>query len=323
VSDAEPGIARRRRGGRFVYVGPRGRPVRNPRVLERIRALAIPPAYEDVWICRLGNGHLQATGRDARGRKQYRYHPRWRRLRDADKFERLGPFAEVLPALREALAADLRRQGLPRVKVLAAIVTLLDRTLIRIGNEEYARHNSSYGLTTLRTHHVRAGSRRVEFRFRGKSGKAHAVVLSDARLARIIRHCQGLPGQLLFQYYDDDGRLSRVRSNDVNAYLRERTGLDVTAKHFRTWGATLHFTRCWDESLVEAPDLGKDARTRRCLEKVAHRLGNTPAVCRNAYLDPRVVDALRRGRWAIPPDATDVDPYEAALRAFLAKDDDA
>jgi DNA topoisomerase-1 len=297
VCDAEAGLRRVRRGRAFGYVDARGRRVADDATLERIRRLAIPPAYVDVWICRDARGHLQATGRDARGRKQYRYHREWRAFRDRRKYDGLREFGAALPALRRRVVTLLRAHALSREKVLAAVVALLDATLIRIGNEEYARTNSSYGLTTLRTRHAQTRGSRVALQFRGKTGKAHRIVLSDARLARIVKRCRELPGQRLFQYLDENGRVRPVRSNDVNAFLRELTGLDVTARTFRTWGATTLLVEHWLASLKEKPELTSHARLAECVAGVAAKLGNTATVCRNAYLDPRVVAALESGAW--------------------------
>ena len=302
VSDTQPGIRRVRQRAAFVYLDAAGRRVRDPGKLERIRKLAVPPAYEDVWICPHANGHLQATGRDARGRKQYRYHAEWSTFRNRRKFDRLGEFGVALPALRRRLDRLLRTRELSREKVLAAVVSLLDRTLIRVGNEEYARSNSSYGLTTLRSRHVRVGASRLALSFRGKTGKPHRIVLSDARLARIVGRCQELPGQLLFQYVDDDGSARPLRSNDVNDFLRELCGFDVTARTFRTWGATTLLVEYWLESIRKAAELESRARLTACIEAVAQRLGNTVSVCRSAYLDPRVVAALESGTWPRPDD---------------------
>jgi DNA topoisomerase IB len=300
VSDAEPGIERRKRGKGFYYVGPEGRPIREPRTLDRIRKLAIPPAYTNVWICTKDRGHLQATGRDARLRKQYRYHLEWRATRDDGKFTKMIEFGAQLPKLRRRLKQDLALPGLPKNKVLAVIVTLLDETLIRVGNEEYARANRSYGLTTLRNKHVtflRDG--RATFSFRGKSGREHEVVLDDRRLARIIKHCQQLPGQQLFQYLDDEGNRQPIDSGMVNEYLREAMGgnNDFTAKDFRTWGGTLRaiaFLAC---------QARKDPMTQRAFNScvastaraVAETLGNTPAVCRKSYINPVVFEAWKLG----------------------------
>jgi DNA topoisomerase I len=301
VTDAEPGIARRRNGKGFTYIGPNRRAITSERTLDRIRRLAIPPAYTDVWICRNPRGHLQATGRDARRRKQYRYHPRWRETRDDGKFSRMIEFGARLPKLRQRLKRDLALPGLPREKVLAVIVTLLDETLIRVGNEEYARTNNSYGLTTLRDKHVtflRDG--RASFCFRGKSGRQHEVVLDDKRLARVIRHVQQLPGQQLFQYVDDDGKRQPIDSGMVNDYLRsimDVEGEGFTAKDFRTWGATVraiaHLAcKACDENLSKAAFNRCVAETAK---HVAETLGNTPAVCRKSYINPVVFQAWRAG----------------------------
>ncbi len=310
VSDAEPGIRRQRRGKGFRYLGTDRRVIVAERVLARIRKLAIPPAYTDVWICSLPQGHLQATGRDARRRKQYRYHPKWREVRDHGKFSRMLEFGARLPKLRRRLKADLALPGLPREKVLAVVVTLLDETLIRVGNEEYARTNRSFGLTTLRDKHVsflRDG--RASFRFRGKSGREHEIVLDDRRLSRLIRRTQQLPGQQLFQYVDDAGQRQPVDSGMVNDYLRDIVGEQdegFTAKDFRTWGATVlavdHLSR-----QVCDPQLSA-AAFNRCLAAtaryVADTLGNTPAVCRKSYINPVVFTAWRNGMIASQPART-------------------
>jgi DNA topoisomerase I len=298
VSDARPGIRRRRNGRGFKYVGPHGRSLRDPRALRRIRSLAIPPAYTDVWISTDPQGHLQATGRDARGRKQYRYHPRWRELRDADKFARMGAFSAALPRIRRRLRRDLARRGLPREKVLAAIVKLLEETGIRVGNEEYASANGSYGLTTLRDGHVAIAGSEIRFEFRGKSGKRHRCALRDGRLARIVRSCREIPGQELFQYRDEDGKRQSISSGDVNAYLREISGGEFTAKDFRTWAGTLRAA----EALLEAGAVeGRSARRRAVLaaiDDVAAELNNTRAVCRKYYVHPGVLEAFEAGRLA-------------------------
>ena len=299
VSDTEPGIRRRRHGSRFHYLGPNGRPITAARTLDRIRQLAIPPAYTDVWICREPRGHLQATGRDARQRKQYRYHPAWREMRDSGKFARMIEFGAKLPRLRRRLRQDLALPGLPKNKVLAAIVRLLDQTLLRVGNEEYARSNKSYGLTTLRDRHVKfLKDGRAFFCFKGKSGKVQELVLDDRRLARIIRHCQQLPGQQLFQYIDDDGQRQPVDSGMVNEYLRDAMGANgdgFTAKDFRTWGGTVRaiaFLAC-----QEAEERVSGRAFNHCVaataRHVAEALGNTPAVCRKSYINPVVFDAWR------------------------------
>lgn len=295
VSDEQPGWRRVRHGRGFSYRDVEGRPIRDRRELARIRGLAIPPAWTDVWICPLTNGHLQVTARDARGRKQYRYHPRWREARDETKYERMLAFGAVLPAIRQRVAADLSRPGLPREKVLAAIVRLLETTLIRVGNEEYARANGSFGLTTLRNEHVEATPSTLRFRFRGKSGKQHSMQVSDRRLARVIERCQDLPGQTLFEYVDDDGQPRVIDSGDVNAYLREITGQEFTAKDFRTWGGTMLAA----SALGQADPGDSVAQTNRqviqTVDLVAGRLGNTRAVCRQSYIHPAIIEAYRTG----------------------------
>lgn len=304
VSDAEPGIARIRRGKGFAYLGVNGCPIHAAHTLERIRRLAIPPAYTDVWICTKPRGHLQATGRDARHRKQYRYHPRWRQTRDDGKFSRMIEFGARLPQLRRRLRKDLALPGLPRDKVLAVVVTLLDETLIRVGNEEYARANRSFGLTTLRDKHVRfLRDGRASFCFRGKSGREHEVVLDDRRLARIIRHVQQLPGQMLFQYVDDDGKRQPIDSGMVNDYLRDimcEGSEGFTAKDFRTWGATVRAIA--HLACQECPARISDAAFNRCVTEtarsVAALLGNTAAVCRKSYINPVVFGAWRSGTLA-------------------------
>ena len=308
VADDGPGITRRRAGRAFIYFDADRRRVREASVLERIRMLAIPPAYSDVWICANPRGHLQATGRDARGRKQYRYHAKWRATRDAGKFDRLIRFGERLPHLRRVLRRDLALPGLPEAKVLAVIVSLLANTGVRVGNEEYARSNGSYGLTTLRDRHVtfvREG--RAVLRFRGKSGQAQEARVDDARLVRILRRCQQLPGQYLFQYIDDEGQRKPVDSGMVNQYLRDAMGEEFTAKDFRTWGGTISAIAllaktALPESRAERPF--KSAMVD-VVKGVAERLGNTPAVCRSSYIDPRVFEAWRAGRLhrAVPPEA--------------------
>ncbi|MFN2483605.1 MAG: DNA topoisomerase IB [Candidatus Limnocylindria bacterium] len=296
--DARPGIRRRRRGRAFSYVAPDGRPINDERDLRRIKALAIPPAWTDVWIAPDQRGHIQATGRDARGRKQYRYHARWREVRDEAKYDRMIDFARALPAVRRRTLKDLAREGLPREKVLATVVQLLEKTLIRVGNEEYARANRSYGLTTLRSRHVDVEGSRVLFHFRGKGGKEHSVDVTDRRLARAIRRCQELPGQELFQYVDEDGQRRSIDSGDVNDYLHEITGRDFTAKDFRTWAGT----RLAALALQAFEAVDSDAQAKRnvvdAIESVAQQLGNTPAICRKCYVHPAVIDAYVDGSMA-------------------------
>ena len=303
VSDRDPGLRRRRAGSGFRYYDARGAIVRDAATLERIRRLAVPPAYRDVWICAQARGHLQATGRDARGRKQYRYHPEWQRLRGDGKFDRVVAFGKALPHLRRVLRRDLALPGYPRQKVLAIVVAVMAETLVRIGNEAYAASNRSYGLTTLRNRHVAfVSGGRARFRFRGKGGQEHDVVLDDARLTRLVRHVQQLPGQALFQYRDDGGGIAPVDSGQVNDYLREAMGSDFTAKDFRTWGGTLAaFQRLARTTLPYRAD-GSIAGERALaslqnaiVKEVAHALGNTPAVCRKAYIDPVVFAGWRDG----------------------------
>jgi DNA topoisomerase-1 len=305
VSDAAPGIRRLRRGEGFVYRAPDGRPLRSRRELTRIRALAIPPAYTQVWICPLPHGHLQATGRDARGRKQYRYHPAWREARDETKFDRLLEFGAALPRIRARVARDLAApvgQRVLRDTVIAAIVRLLDTTLMRVGNDEYARINGSFGLTTLRNRHAQVEGSALRLRFRGKSGVLHEVALQDRRVARVVKRCQALPGQELFQYVDADGATHGLGSSDVNAYLRDAGGGEFSAKDFRTWHGSVHALQLWralDPHEAAHPTL---AGIKRLLAEVAARLGNTVAVCRKAYVHPRVL-ALLTGE-AVPAAAS-------------------
>jgi DNA topoisomerase-1 len=301
-TDAKPGIQRRRRGRGFGYVDADGRRLTDRETLERIRSLAIPPAWEDVWICPDPLGHLQATGRDAKGRKVYRYHPRYRARREEAKYERLVAFARALPRIRRQVDRDLGRPGLPREKVLAAVVRLLELTLIRVGNDEYARLNRSFGLTTFRDRHASVQGSSIRFRFRGKSGVTHEVGLRDRRLAAIVRRCQDLPGQELFQYVGDDGEPVDVASDDVNDYLRSISGADgFTAKDFRTWAGTVLAYRAL--RALDEPQTMTEAKRNvvSAIRDTADRLGNTSAVCRasyvhpvvvEAYLDPRLRDAL-------------------------------
>jgi DNA topoisomerase-1 len=293
--DLLPGIRRVGSPRRFAYVDARGRPVRDRRVLDRIRKLAIPPAWTAVWICALERGHVQAVGRDARGRKQYRYHARWREVRDAAKFDRLLTFAEALPRIRAACDSDLARPGLPRAKVLATAVRLLETTFIRIGHEEYTRDNGSYGLTTLRNRHVRVLGAEIRFRFRGKSGQLRDVGVHDRRLARIVTACTELPGQELFQWVDDDRRAHAIDSTSVNEYIARVAGGDFTAKDFRTWAGTVLAA-----SALHGVGSGRGPVPARklvtaCIKQVAARLGNTPAVCRRCYVHPAVIEAFTDG----------------------------
>ena len=324
ASDDRPGISRRRSGRGFSYRRPDGSTIRDRETLARIRALAIPPAWTDVWICTQPNGHLQASGRDARGRKQYRYHRRWHEHRGEDKFARMLAFAEALPRIRARCDKDLERRGVPREKVLAAVVRLLELTLIRVGNDEYARLNRSFGLTTLRDRHARVDGTSIRFRFRGKSGKQHEVDLRDRRLSSVVRRCQELPGQELFQYVDEDGEVRDVTSDDVNEYLREASGERFTAKDFRTWAGTVLAYR----ALVALQPVDGERAARKAvveaMRTTAERLGNTPAVARGSYVHPAVLDAYLEGslRGALveaaedqrePPPGADPDEERAVI----------
>ncbi len=312
-TDDEPGIRRRRRGKRFAYVGPDGTLIRDPAALERIRSLVIPPAWEDVWISTRARGHLQATGRDARGRKQHQYHPRWRDQRDANKFDRMAGFGTVLPRIRRRVARDLRRAGLPKEKVVASIVRLLDTTFIRIGNNEYARQNNSFGLTTLRGRHVDVKGSTVRFLFKGKSGVEVALGVTDRRVARVIKSCEELPGQNLFQYIDAEGERRTATSDDVNAYLREASGADYTAKDFRTWAGTVLALGALRDAAGFESESEAQKNVVAAIDDVARRLGHTRAVCRRSYVHPAVIETYASGRLAIAPGVAD----EAAVLALL------
>jgi DNA topoisomerase-1 len=326
VSDESPGIRRVRESDGFFYIDARGKRVRGKAELDRIRSLAIPPAYEQVWICTLANGHLQATGRDTRGRKQYRYHPQWRIAKDQHKFDRMLEFGAVLPRIRKRVQSDLVAPvgTMPRREtVLATIVRLLDTTLVRIGNEEYARENKSFGLTTLRNRHAAVSGSTLKLRFRGKSGKEHEVALDDPRVARVVRRCQAMPGQDLFQYVDEDGAVRGVGSADVNDYIRDAASADFTAKDFRTWHGTAQALALWIER-SEAGE-GKRPSAKELLTEVARRLGNTVAVCKKSYVHPRVLDMLGtelddalRATLAVGR-RRGLDLHERRLLAFLAR----
>ena len=295
VDDSSPGIRRRRAGRGFRYLDADDKPVGDESTIERINALAIPPAWSDVWICPRPNGHIQATGRDVRGRKQYRYHDRWREVRDAAKYERMLGFGAALPRIREQIDSDLRRKGLVREKVVAAVVALLDQTLIRVGNQEYARDNQSFGLTTMRDRHVKIEGGTIHFEFRGKSGKDHSVDLSDRRLARVVKRCQEIPGYDLFQYFDDDGERHTVESGDVNSYLQEVSGAEYTAKDFRTWAGTVTALLALEQEGPFGSQTEARRKLSRAIEQVAAQLGNTPAVSRSSYIHPAVLELYLRG----------------------------
>lgn len=300
VTDEMPGIRRRRHGRGFSYLDPDGQTVRDPAMLRRFRSLVIPPAWTEVWICPDPNGHLQVTARDARGRKQYRYHTAFREQRDGIKFERMIAFSDVLLAIRERVEHDIALPGLPRAKVMATVVWLLERTLIRIGSNEYAKANKSFGLTTLRQRHVRVAGSKLRFDFRGKSGVVHSVAVTDRRVARIVQRCQELPGQELFQYVDGAGARQTVQAEDVNAYLHEIAGRDVTAKDFRTWAGTM-LTAESLRTMGPAPSARQAERNIvAAIDRTASRLGNTRSVCRKYYIHPALLEAYREGE-VLPP----------------------
>ena len=320
VSTDSPGLTRRRAGKGFSFVGPDGQKVGDRKTLERIRSLVIPPAWRDVWICPRADGHIQAIGYDEKGRKQYLYHPRFREVRDEAKFEHMMAFAEALPALRERVAADMAKPGLGRDTVLATVVHLLETTMIRVGNASYARDNGSYGLTTLRVRHVKVDGAELRFHFKGKSGKVWRLSVKDRRVARVVKACQDLPGQDLFQYIDDEGERLSVTSADVNAYLKQASGGEITAKDFRTWvGTVLAATALAEFGAAASPTEAKKNLTR-AINQVASQLGNTATVCRKCYVHPAVMAAYLDGALALePPDdpRADFRPEEAAVLAFL------
>jgi DNA topoisomerase-1 len=327
VDDRRPGITRIRHGQGVGYRGPDGRPIRDGETLTRIRSLAVPPAWRNVWICPDATGHLQATGRDARGRKQYRYHPRWREVRDGNKYERMIAFGRALPLIRKRVQKDLSRPGLPREKILATVVRLLEVTLIRVGNEEYAKQNESFGLATMRNRHVRVNGSALRFQFRGKSGVLHAVDLEDRRLACIVRRSRDLPGYELFQYVDADGDRRTIVAADVNAYLKSIAGDEFTAKDFRTWAGTVLAARALREVAAFGSKTQAKCNVLRAVEAVAKRLGNTTAVCRKCYIHPEVVNAYLDGTLAaslnrkagleLRSNMRDLSPEEAAVLALL------
>lgn len=321
VDDTQPGIGRRKVRGKFQYFDARGKRITDSHEIQRIDSLAIPPAYTDVWICADPRGHLQATGRDARGRKQYRYHPRWRELRDADKYSRLQEFGKVLPKLRRQLEKQIAEPGFTREKVLATVVMLLDATLIRVGNTRYARENKSYGLTTLRNRHVDIKGSEIRFHFRGKSGVEHQVSVKDRRLARVVKRCQELPGQDLFQYLDEEGERHTVSSSDVNEYLHRLTGADFTAKDYRTWAGTAMALAVLRE-LEWQPESDAKRHMVAVVKDVARHLGNTPAVCRKCYIHPAVLEHFSLGelsRLPKPRVRKGLKAEEVALAMFLER----
>ena len=295
VSDEQPGYTRKRRGKRFVYFDTEGKEIRDEARILRLNRLAIPPAYTEVWICPSPNGHIQATGRDDRGRKQYRYHDRWREVRDENKYEKMLIFARALPRIRRRVKRDLKRRGLPREKVLATVVQLLERTFIRVGNEEYAKENKSFGLTTMRNRHVQVRRARLRFQFRGKSGKEHDIDLEDHRVARIMRQLQELPGQEVFQFLDENGERHVVTSDDVNEYLRQITGDDFTAKDFRTWAGTVLAAMALSAQEPFENKSQAKKNVKAAIGAVAEMLGNTPAICRKCYIHPAVLETYLDG----------------------------
>jgi DNA topoisomerase-1 len=327
VSDEEPGIRRKKSGKGFAYVGPGGKKVEDKATLERIRSLAIPPAYTDVWICARPNGHIQATGRDAKGRKQYRYHPAFREVRESTKYEHMIEFAKGLPAIRRTVDGHMSLPGLPREKVLATVVHLLENTLIRVGNADYAKQNKSYGLTTLRDPHVKVEGAELKFQFKGKSGKTWRLSVKDRRIARIVKACQDLPGQDLFQYLDAAGERQSVTSADVNAYLKEITGRDITAKDFRTWAGTVLAAMALSEFEEFDSQAKAKKNLRAAIEKVSSRLGNTPTICRKCYVHPEVFTCYLEGALLLEirneveeelrEGLADLKPEEAAVMALL------
>ncbi len=326
VSDEEPGIRRRKAGKGFSYERSDGSKVVDEKTLARIRKLAIPPAWTDVWICASPNGHLQATGRDAKGRKQYKYHPAFREVRESAKYERMVDFARALPALRAKVAEHMALRGLPREKVLATVVHLLESTLIRIGNDDYAKQNESYGLTTLKNRHVKVSGSELRFNFKGKSGKTWRLQVRDRRIAKVVRACQDLPGQKLFQYFDETGESREVTSSDVNQYLREITGGDITAKDFRTWHGTVLAALALRETEAFDSQTACKRNIKAAIEKVAARLGNTPTICRKCYIHPEILSAYVEGQLVLEAGAeragevgegAGLRPDEAAVLSFL------
>lgn len=295
VSDTMPGIQRKKAGQHFSYLDLQGKPIHDSKELQRIKSLGIPPAWTSVWICPDPQGHLQATGRDAKKRKQYRYHPEWRAVRDSTKYDHIITFGETLPLIREHIEHDISLPGLPREKILATVVRLLDATMIRIGNEEYMRENNSFGLTTLHNDHVDVSGSKLHFHFHGKSGKEHAIDLRDKQLARIVKRCQDLPGYQLFEYQDEDGSLRTIDSSDVNTYLREISDQSFTAKDFRTWGGTVIATRTLEELGGFENQTQAKKNVVQAIKTAAEHLGNTPAICRKCYIHPGVIDAYMDG----------------------------
>ena len=323
ITDSEPGIQREQAGDGFEYRGPTGTPIRDSATLERIRSLALPPAWTDVWICATDDGHIQATARDAKGRKQYRYHPRYRALRDETKFNRMLEFSRHLPRIRRHVERDIRREGLPREKVLATVVWLLERTLFRVGNDQYARNNKSFGLTTLRRRHVDVNGSEVRFEFRGKSGVRHVAAVTDKRIARIVQRCHSIPGEELFQYLDEDGRRVTVDSGDINQYLQRASGgEELSAKDFRTWAGTMLAARALRDVGPAATLKEGKSTIIKVIDQVAQRLGNTRAVCRKYYVHPAVLEKYLAGQ-VIPPSPPSTTPRVSRRAHELRADEEA
>jgi DNA topoisomerase I len=329
VHDHQPGVTRKKAGMGFAYFGPEGEKICDQKTIQRIRKLAVPPAWTDVWITTSPRGHLQATGRDAKGRKQYRYHPRFRETMESTKYEHMLEFAEALPQIRRTVNEHLGLKGLPRDKVLAGVVYLLETTLIRVGNDSYAKENNSYGLTTLRNKHVSVNGSELRFHFKGKSGKTWKLQLRDRRVAKVVRACQDLPGQELFQYLDETGELRGVSSTDVNAYLKAITGRDITAKDFRTWYGTVLAALALQEFQSSDTKVAQKKAVKAAIERVAARLGNTPTICRKCYIHPELLqahaegqlllEAKRRTEQELRDELPGLDPEEAAVLAFLQR----
>ena len=329
VTDEDPGYTRKKSGTGWRFLDTKGKTIKDYWEKKRIEKIGIPPAYVDVWICPKENGHIQATGRDAKGRKQYRYHAKWTEARDEAKYERMAAFGQMLPALRKRVAADMRKRGVPREKVLATLVALLEKTLIRIGNEDYAKENKSFGLTTLRNRHLDIEGSTLRFDFRGKSGKTWNLDLRDRRVAKVVRSIQELPGQHLFQYVDEDGERQPVDSADVNDYLREVTGEDITAKDFRTWAGTVLAAMALREFEAVDSEARRKKNVKAAIERVAGRLGNTPTICRKCYVHPRVVTSYLDGslleeikseaETELAEAGDQLKPEEAALLGLLSR----
>lgn len=327
VTDSAPGITRHRAGKGFFYQDSKGEKISSERTLTRIKSLAIPPAWTDVWIASTANAHIQATGRDAKGRKQYRYHPKWTEVREQTKYEHMLEFGKALPGIRQGVDEDLGKRGLPREKLLAAVVRLLETTLIRVGNDQYAKENKSYGLTTMRDRHADIEGSKIKFSYTGKSGVEHEIELTDRRLARIVKRSQELPGQQLFQYVDEDGNRQSIDSADVNEYLRDISGQDFTAKDFRTWAGTMLAAEALAGFDIDADETAARSNIVSAIESVAKHLGNTPAICRKCYVHPAVIDAYMDGdtvatieqRADTHKKEGDLEPLEHAVMELLVR----